>query len=251
MILNDMLQEFLFQKELAGLSKQSLKDYENILQIFVDYAGKELHLEMITYSLATQYIKYLMGKGLAKATLATYIRNFRIFLKWISVEYGLSFDYQKIKIPKTPKKLVNLLNDSDIAFLFSSIDNSISIPWIAARNKAIIALMLDSGLRQLEVCSLLKCNINAEKMALKVTGKGAKERFVPLGNMSLYFLKEYIKVCPVHDSPYVFIGRLGNPITTTTVKVFMNHLKHDTGLDLSSHKLRHNFATNYCIDNLR
>lgn len=106
MILNDMLQEFLFQKELAGLSKQSLKDYENILQIFVDYAGKELHLEMITYSLATQYIKYLMGKGLAKATLATYIRNFRIFLKWISVEYGLSFDYQKIKIPKTPKKLV-------------------------------------------------------------------------------------------------------------------------------------------------
>ena len=54
MILNDMLQEFLFQKELAGLSKQSLKDYENILQIFVDYAGKELHLEMITYSLATQ-----------------------------------------------------------------------------------------------------------------------------------------------------------------------------------------------------
>lgn len=251
MILNDMLQEFLFQKELAGLSKQSLKDYENILQIFVDYAGKELHLEMITYSLATQYIKYLMGKGLAKATLATYIRNFRIFLKWISVEYGLSFDYQKIKIPKTPKKLVNLLNDSDIAFLFSSIDNSISIPWIAARNKAIIALMLDSGLRQLEVCSLLKCNINAEKMALKVTGKGAKERFVPLGNMSLYFLKEYIKVCPVHDSPYVFIARLGNPITTTTVKVFMNHLKHDTGLDLSSHKLRHNFATNYCIDNLR
>ena len=153
MILNDMLQEFLFQKELAGLSKQSLKDYENILQIFVDYAGTELHLEMITYSLATQYIKYLMGKGLAKATLATYIRNFRIFLKWISVEYGLSFDYQKIKIPKTPKKLVNLLNDSDIAFLFSSIDNSISIPWIAARNKAIIALMLDSGLRQLEVCS--------------------------------------------------------------------------------------------------
>ena len=45
MILNDMLQEFLFQKELAGLSKQSLKDYENILQIFVDYAGKELRLK--------------------------------------------------------------------------------------------------------------------------------------------------------------------------------------------------------------
>lgn len=248
MVLNDLLKEFLFQKELAGLSPRSIIDYKNMIYMFISYAGEEFPVENISYALAIQYIKFLMSKDISKATLATYIRNFRIFLKWISEEYGLPFDYSKIKIPKTPKKLVNILNDSDIEFMFSRIDNS--IPWIAARNKAIVALMLDSGLRQLEVCSLLKNNINTETMALKVTGKGLKDRFVPLGNMSLYFLENYFDMCPFKDSDFVFLGRLGSPITTNTVKVFMNHLKHDTGLDLSSHKLRHNFATNYCIDNL-
>ena len=249
MTLSDLLEEFLFQKELAGLAPQSLLDYRNIIQIFVRYAGKELKLDMVTYSLVTQYIRYLMDKRLAKATVATYIRNLRIFLKWVYIEYGLSFDPVKIKIPKVPKKMIRLLNDSDIENLFSCVGCSVS--WITARNRSMIALMLDSGIRQAEVCNLLKGNIDTKRMIFKVTGKGAKDRLVPLGHFSLSLLNEYLNICPFKDSPYVFLGRLGNPISTTTVKVFMNRLKHQTGLDLSSHKLRHNFATNFCIDNLR
>lgn len=248
MSLSDLLNDFLFEKELAGLSPASITAYRDMLQIFVNFAGADLKIELISDALVKQYIKNLMKRGLAKATLASYIRNLRIFLKWVSIEYGLSFDPTKIKVPKAPRRMVRILSDSEIERLFNSVGGS--MPWIVARNRAMIALMLDSGVRQAEVCGLLKCNIDLERMILKVTGKGAKDRLVPLGDVSLMYLKEYLSVCPFKDSPCVFLGRLGEPITTNAVKVFMNRLKHQTGFDLSSHKLRHNFATNFCIDNL-
>ena len=63
------------------------------------------------------------------------------------------------------------------------------------------------------------------------------------------FLEEYRKLCP-YERDYVFVSRRGAPITNNTIKKFIQKIKCSTGIDLSSHKLRHNFATNYCIDSL-
>ena len=69
-------------------------------------------------------------------------------------EYGLSFDPVKIKVPKPPKKNVHVLSSAEIQYLLDSA--KCSVPWLTARNKAIIALMLDSGLRQNEVMHISK-----------------------------------------------------------------------------------------------
>lgn len=104
MTLQEALEEFLFQKKLAGLAPASLKDYENIITIMLDSVGSWMPLDRLTYKMVTDYILTLYDRPLSRATVATYIRNIRIFLRWIYVEYGLAFDPVRIKVPKSPKR---------------------------------------------------------------------------------------------------------------------------------------------------
>lgn len=249
MTLQESLDEFLFQKKLAGLSPATLSDYQTFLTIMVKAIGPLTPLESLSYQTVSNYILSLYDRSLSRSTVATYIRNTRIFLRWVYQEHGLSFNPSKIKVPKSPKKIVHIYTDTEIQYLFSCIQTS--IPWITARNSAIISLMLDSGIRQKEVCELLKTNIDKQRMVMKVTGKGAKDRLVPLGYISSLFLEDYLSQCPYADTAYVFVDRLGRPLSGNAVRVFVNRLQKQLPFDLSSHKLRHNFATNYCVDNLR
>lgn len=247
MTLNDALNEFLLQKRLAGLLETSLHAYEMMVGIMIHYIG-DIELSKLTYEQVNAYILHLFEQNLSRSTLASYIRNARIFLRFVQVEYGLSFNPAKIKVPKSPKKIVHIYTDKEIQQLFSTIKTS--IPWMTARNCAIIALMLDSGLRQAEVCTLQKRNINPERMTIKVMGKGAKERLVPLGHLTKNLLKEYIEICP-YKSDYVFVDKRGLPLSGNAIRLFVSKLQRKLPFDLSSHKLRHNFATNYCLDHLQ
>ena len=119
--------------------------------------------------------------------------------------------------------------------------------WIINRNKCIIALMYDSGLRQSEVCSLKTKWVQPKEGRLKVRGKGSKERTVPLGKLTAYYMKLYQEECP-YNTDMLFVNRRGQELTCNAVKLLVNRLSKDLGFELSSHKLRHNFATNYCID---
>ena len=72
-----------------------------------------------------------------------------------------------------------MLSSAEIQYLLDSA--KFSVLWLTTRNKAIIALMLDSGIRQNEVCTLVKKGLDFDRGALQVTGKGCKDRLVPLG----------------------------------------------------------------------
>jgi site-specific recombinase XerD len=248
-LLSSAFNEFILQKQLAGLSAATIHDYKNIIGIFVAHIGSTTELDTLAYDDVATFILDLYKRPLSKATVATYIRNIRIFLRWYYSEYGMLFNPIKIKVPKTPKKVVHIYSDTELQCIFSALETS--LPWITARNRAMIALMFDSGLRQSEVCTLLSSGIDRKRMILQVTGKGAKERLVPVGKLALSFLDEYLSMCPYTNSQYVFLDRLGKPVSTNAVKVFVNRLRHKLPFELTSHKLRHNFATNYCLDNIK
>lgn len=254
MTLECAFKEFILSKKLQNLSSETIKDYDNMISIFLRFVGPQTRLGSLTKDMVNDYILSVLDKGLSKATVASYIRNMRIFLTWISRDMSedeetLSFDPKKIKVPKTPKKNVHIYSATEIQYLLDSVCTS--VPWLTARNRCILALMLDSGIRQCEVCTLLKSNVDFERMTLMVTGKGAKQRLVPLGYMSMQFIRHYYELCPYDDMDYVFLDRLGKPLTGNAVRLFVNRLKHSLPFDLTSHKLRHNFATNFCVDNLK
>lgn len=248
MTIGDALKEFLFQKRLSGIGENSVHNYNATISLFLCDVGADLPLNEVSYSLVADYILKLYKRPISKATMSSYIRNLRIFLRWVYVEYDLSFDPVKIKVPKSPKKNVHIYSDTEIKYIFKLVKTS--VPWITARNRSIIAFMLDSGLRQFEVCDLLKSYIDKERGIMKITGKGAKDRMVPVGNMALRFMEEYLFLSPYKDSPYVFLDRRGKKLSGNAIRLFVNRLEKKLPFKLSSHKLRHNFATNYCIDHV-
>ena len=236
----------MIDKKISGVSPVTVNNYRVTLTLFVRYLNNP-SLSSLTYDMVCSYVLDLYDRDLSRGTVSSYIRDVRIFLRWISQEYGLSFNPSKIKIPKSPKKIVHIYTDTEIRYIFDLI--STSVPWITARNKAIVALMLDSGLRQCEVCGLLRKDVDKERKVMKVSGKGAKERIVPLGNMSICLLDEYFSICPF-ACEYVFIDRTGKQLSKNAVKLFTYRLEKELPFQFSSHKLRHNYATNYCIDHV-
>lgn len=249
MTLQKCLDDFIFQKRLAGLSGKTIVSYKDSISLMVRVIGGDTLLSDVTYEQVADYIFSLYNRPISRATVSSYVRNIRIFLKWTYIEYGLSFDPVKLKVPKSPKKIVHIYNDDEIKLIFDLIQTSEY--WITARNRAIIALMLDSGLRQSEICHLTVDSIDRSRMVMKVTGKGAKDRLVPLGNFALALLDDYMKCCPYNDKECVFYDRRGNQLSGNAVRQFVNKMQRKLPFQLSSHKLRHNFATNYCIDHVR
>lgn len=114
MTLQESLNDFLLQKKIAGVSPATLSDYQNFLTIMVKAVGPLTPLESLSYQTISNYILSLYERPLSRSTVATYIRNTRIFLRWVYHEYGLSFNPSKIKVPKSPKKIVHIYTDTEI-----------------------------------------------------------------------------------------------------------------------------------------
>lgn len=246
MNLLDAREEFIHSRQKKDLSPISLKSYRDCLETFLQYLGYEYDINNLTSLLIDQYIDMVMNRTISRATKATYMRNLKIFLCWIEVTCGLQLNASSIYVPKTPKKILRIYTDNEIMKIFSSAEND-NI-WLSDRNRAIIALMLDSGLRQNEVCTLEKKNLLFKQGIIKVLGKGSKERIVPLGNLAMQYVQIYLNSCPHKNSEYVFLNLYGIKLTCDAVKHLMYKIALKLPFEFSSHKLRHNFATNYCLD---
>lgn len=232
-------------KRLQGLSEKTICCYMQFVTPFLNYVGMSTNVADLTKDSVTAYIGILFKRDISRATLATYVRHVKVFLCWLESEYDIDLCTHSIKVPKTAKKIIHVYDDSEIREIFSVV--RADREWLTLRNKAMIALMLDSGLRQNEVCTLLRCDVSYRTNTLKICGKGNKERIVPLGQLSQYFMKEYENLCPYENSRF-FVSRNGGVVTCDSVKHFMYKLGKTLPFEFSSHKLRHNFATNWCID---
>lgn len=245
MTIQQTFDNFILSRKLADLSVKTIKDYEQFVTPFVRFLGADKDVGVILQQDINAYIARLLDKPLSKATRATYIRHIKVFLKWLQEDYEVQYDYRRIKVPKNPKKNVRIYSADELLEIFEHIHAESE--WMTLRNKCIIALMYDSGLRQSEICTLERSRITCSEHRMVVFGKGNKERTVPLGTLTVRFMREYLESCP-YTSKMVFVNRYGKPLTCNAVKLLVGKVSALLDFELSSHKLRHNFATNYCID---
>lgn len=248
MTLQEALDGFLLSRRLAGLSERTISNYRQFVGAFVRSAGPGKPLEGTTQQDVNAYLAALLDRPLSRAARATYVRHVKVFLKWAEGEGDVRYSSRLVKVPRSPKRSVRIYSDEEVKQIFSSI--RAEADWLVLRNKCILALMYDSGLRQSEACGLRERNVSLAGGLMTVRGKGGKERVVPLGRMAGRLLSEYL-ACRPFRSEYVFVGRRGQPLTCNAVKLFVSRLAEELPFELSSHKLRHNFATNYCLDQYR
>lgn len=240
-----MYDNFILSRKLADLTDKTIQDYRLFIAPLIDFLGKETQVEEITQEQINKYLETIVDKPISKSSKATYIRHIKIFLKWLHKEVKVQYSYKSIRVPKSPKKRVKIYSDEEIKMILDKVvaENEL----LTIRNKCIIALMYDSGLRQSEVCNLQRKEFDLKNKRMCVHGKGNKDRVVPMGEFTRKLVEKYLDMCP-YSSEYLLVNRHGDKLTCNAVKLLISKISKELPFELSSHKLRHNFATNYCID---
>jgi len=248
MTLQMAIEEFLIDQQVRGNSPRTVQGYRQELNMFQRFTG-DVPLEEISLPLCKRYYIHLAEKGNTSTTTQTYIRALRAFLTWCFNEgYTAENIPARFKLPKAQRKTIDVLTDDELRRLFACFNLR---TMTGARDYAICALMLDSGLRLNEVVTLQAGNVHLAEGYAIVDGKGNKQRMVPLGLMTKKALIRYLGRVPVQSNKpepkTLFVQKdTLTALKQSTVKQLFRKLKTRAGIPrLRAHLLRHSFATRY------
>ena len=233
---------FLDDQYLKGNSLHTITDYINKLRGFLEQFGERELAELRSENL-NEYARSLRESHSNTITIQSYVRALRAFLNWMYLNDLVEADFcRKFRLPKARKAFLNVLTDQEIERVFAVYGDNSNI--IHLRNRVILSLMLDAGLRLNEVVTAKVTDLHLPEGYLIVTGKGSKQRAVSFGVTTLEYLKAYLEVAPPSEA--LLQTSDGEPLTTNTVKNMFRKLKGKSGVPrLHPHLLRHTFATRY------
>jgi integrase/recombinase XerC len=190
-------------------------------------------------------VAQLHGRGLGGRTLARMLSAWRGFFHYLARDHGFEQNpCVGIRPPKAAKRLPHALSPDEAGRLM---EISASDP-LAVRDKAMMELFYSSGLRLSELTGLARDDVNFQDATLRVTGKGAKTRIVPVGRFALAALEVWLPVrggLARPDEKALFVGRDGGALGARAVQARLKHWALRLGLadKVHPHALRHSFAS--------
>ena len=150
---------------------------------------------------------------------------------------------QFVEGPRIPRELPDVLTPDEVNRL---IDAAATHPTNGVRNAAMLEMMYSSGLRVSELTGLCFSDIFADDGYVRVTGKGDKQRLVPMSQAAIDMIREYRDTArPEANSDYVFLNQRRKPLSRVMVFYIIKQAAADAGItrEVSPHTLRHSFAT--------
>ncbi len=249
MNINDAIDDFInyciFEK---GLSDKTKESYYYDLKVYKSYLqdNKINSVNDISTDNIEKFLKYRNNLADNTSTIAhnlTVIKNFHAYLfKNNVVSSNVA---ESISRPKLRKKIPKAISIDDMNKLLDiKLDNAFDY-----RNKAMIELMYGAGLRVSELISLDVGSIDFTNCVIRITGKGSKERIVPIGDYSIYYLKEYLNrrnsMLKNISTDALFLNNHGKRMTRQGFFKNLKLILEKQGLnpDIHPHTLRHSFAT--------
>lgn len=235
-----------------SLSKNSIEAYADDLKKLENYS--ELFLkhqlpENLTYRQLQDFVEWLATLGFSAATQARIISGLKTFYKYMLLENNLKQSpAELLETPKLSRKLPVFLSVQEIDSMVSCIDRS---TVEGERNLCMLETLYSCGLRVSELVNLKITDLHLENDYLKVTGKGNKERLVPIGKSAKKLIKNYVNSVRVHvpvkkaAEDIVFLNRRGTKLSRVMVFYIIKDLAAKAGIKkiLSPHSFRHSFAT--------
>lgn len=234
-----------------GLAANSIKNYlwdvEKLISFLVenDIQEKPIKINKVTI----QRFVYEVAKVVNPRSQARIISGLKSFFNYLVFEdYRLDNPLDLIESPKIGRTLPDTLSENEINKLIAAID--LSKPE-GERNRAILETLYGCGLRVSELTNLKISDLYFEEDFIKVTGKGNKQRFVPISNINKKYINIYRKEIRVHLTiqegfqDILFLNRRGKQLTRAMIFTIVKNLAEVTNLNktISPHTFRHSFAT--------
>ncbi len=241
--INDYINYCIFEK---GLSDRSIASYKNDLEVYKTYLTDN-YITTIGGITADHIKDFLKDRSQTETTTIahnlTVIKNFHSYLfRQKLVKKDIS---EFIERPKLRKALPKTLSIEDVNKL---LDIKLVTPF-DYRNKAMLELMYGTGLRVSEIINLTVTDIDLTNCLIRIMGKGNKEREVPLGEYSIYYLNQYLskrkELLKNVPCDKLFINNHGKGMTRQGFFKNLKNILKEKGLnpEISPHTLRHSFAT--------
>ena len=234
-----------------GLSENSISNYGlDIKKLITWLDDSKIHSTPIAIKPEViQEFIYTIAKEVNPRSQSRIISGLKGFFNYLIFEnYRETNPLELIESPKIGRKLPDTLALEEIDQLIKAIDLSGAQ---GERNRAILETLYGCGLRVSELTSLKISDLFFKEGFIKITGKGDKQRFVPIGDTTIKYIELYRKEVRVHQKiapkaqDTLFLNRRGNPLTRAMIFTIIKQLVEKTGIDkvISPHTFRHSFAT--------
>jgi integrase/recombinase XerD len=235
-----------------SLSENSVMAYLHDIDKFTQFLSlqnEEIVPANIELALLEDFLHWINDLGMTPSSQSRIISGLRSFFKYCLQEQISSTDPTALlETPKLAKKLPDVLSFSEIEKIIKAIDASTPE---GTRNKAIIETLYSCGLRVSELINLKLSCLYMDAEYVRVTGKGDKERLVPIGASAIKYITIYRENIRVHlpvipgNEDIVFLNRRGKKLSRVMIFLIIKELakKAKINKSISPHTFRHSFAT--------
>ncbi|MGB3904764.1 MAG: tyrosine-type recombinase/integrase [Anaerolineae bacterium] len=243
--LEHAIEVYLLRTDVEGKSPNTVVAYRETLGMFLEVAREQGFAGDVGYITAEHiyaYLGWVKDRGVSDHTRHRRFREARFLFVWLERIGAIEENpFKHIRNIRLPQKVIQPFSPEEIRRM---LEREFSTPVMTARNRAIIMLLLDTGIRLNELVSLRLGDVDAGRQRLRIlNGKGKKQRVVGVGDGSLAVLRDYLELRGSEAGP-LFVSRFGKAMNGHSVSVMMRRLGKWTGIrKLHPHRFRHTFAT--------
>ena len=226
-----------------AMSQNTVASYCSDVEKFLDFYGGR-HEDIS----AADVQEYLHSReGLSERSQARVLSSLRSFFDWLVIEGVLKDNpCDRVDSPKMGRYLPNVLSEEEVTAIIDSVDVS---SWQGMRDRAILEVLYGCGLRVSEAVGLRISCLYLKEGFVRVVGKGNKERLVPVGDMAVAAIEEYLGARRVpadaDSSDILFLNRFGRSLSRVSMFTMVKNQALAAGVtkEISPHTFRHSFAT--------
>ncbi|PVV83505.1 integrase [Dehalogenimonas alkenigignens] len=244
--LGSLLRLYLYSCQVEGKSPATLDGYNRRIHAFISFL-KQANLPTAAPDLQPAHVKLffysLYERGLEPSTINVHYRALHTFCEWLRSENYINVNLMdRQKPPAVPRKVVKPFSVTDIRNMLALCSVN---TFVALRNRAIILLLLDTGLRLSELAGIQLTDIDLQHETIRVMGKGAKERIVRMGREAQKALYKYL-LQRRDDRLCLWVTEERNLLNKGSIQTIIKRLCRDAGVRgprPGPHTFRHTFAT--------
>ncbi|MBV7276047.1 tyrosine-type recombinase/integrase [Clostridiaceae bacterium UIB06] len=251
MFIDDVLKEFIFDCEIRKISDRTIKSYGNSNKRFFKYINNEFkitELEDITHLHIKQYMQFLIKSGLTESYVNNILKCLRAFFVYcVKEEYLSKSPCLKVSWQREPKKLIETFTDEEVVNMLNVYS---FLNYMNARNKTILAFLIDTGARNYETCSVRNSDISETYVTIR--GKGNKDRHVSISPQLKKFMIKYERIKAFYFKDKIvrcsnyFLSYRCKPLTVESLERVVKIAGERAGvreeIRCSPHTFRHYFA---------